>query len=128
MNLYGKETFGRLDDAEMERLRHAVRDELPIREGRLSLWLQTWDGTYIAINSGASRRFALLRRLAPNELFSANVVPLILSTNALRTLREQWRFVVLLGDRGVLSAGSRLHELANDPFWYSYTSQTSHSC
>ena len=98
------ENYGPFSDAEMTRLRAAVRDELPFYDGRLHLTLQTWDGAYIVHNSSASRQFALLRRLSRNECFPAEVKPISLSMEALNLLRERWRLVVLAQCSGMLTA------------------------
>jgi hypothetical protein len=70
MYLSTGDSFGPLDDKQTARLRAAVMDQFSssTRDGVFHLDLQEWNGAYVAANTGASRRFALWRRLSSMEL------------------------------------------------------------
>ena len=111
------ETYGPLCPGELDRLRTAVHEELPSHGGKLRLAFYSWDRTYVVVNAGASRRFALLRRLSPKERLPAQVTPLKLSQEALHLLRERWRVVVLAPCESLTEITERLRELSKHLFW-----------
>ena len=93
MTLSTKETYGPLDRDDLERLRQAVVRDFPIRDGNLTVHKQTWDGLLVGINSGASRRFSLLRRLQPNLEFNALITPYSLDKQWWRDVCGQRNFI-----------------------------------
>lgn len=93
--------FGPLTNDRMTRLRQAVEDEFFPDGGKGVFHLDhmTWVDSYIAHNSGASRRFALLRRLSKStDTLEAKVVPYSLDMEVLHQIRRHWRVLVAAGD------------------------------
>jgi hypothetical protein len=115
MYLNKGESYGPLSDSEMERLKDAVFREFGIRDGRFVLWFQEWDQLYVGVNSGASRRFALWRRLCSDcrpVQVPATVTPYRLKPEPLRDLLEgfraigikaNWKLPGILNDAGETS-------------------------
>jgi hypothetical protein len=101
MRLQEHESFGPLDRAEMQRLIDAVHAEFRLEEGRFPVALQEWDRLYIGINSGASRRFALWRRLSdrlhPVQV-PVRVTPYRLNHAVVGELRECYRVIAIKAD------------------------------
>ncbi len=92
MQLNREESYGPLPGSEMERLKAAVLREFGVKEGRFEVCLQEWDQLYVGVNSGASRRFALWRRLCgdyPSVRVLANVTPYRLKPQLIRNLRQE---------------------------------------
>jgi len=93
MNLLSHETYGPFDEAGMARLRAAVEREFGgySSTGRYQLYRQTWDGMLIGSNSGASRRFALWRRLErysnPGLRIRATITDISISDRMLELLQ-----------------------------------------
>ena len=98
MRLQDDESFEPLDATEMRRLIDAVHGEFRLEEGRFPVVFQEWDGLYIGVNSGASRRFALWRRLTdrlqPIQI-PVRVTPYRLSKTAVREMRERNRVIAI---------------------------------
>lgn len=94
------ESFGPLPKDDMTRLRDSVYREFPAYDGIFEVTRQVWDDTYIAGNTGASRRFALWRRLTrfKAEYIRARVTPYNLNADALHVLRSHWRLIWGSGD------------------------------
>lgn len=95
MDLMPGESYGPLSESELGRLKGSVYERFGLWNGRFHLNLQEWDQLYIAENSGASRRFALWRRLTRNGSVDlpATVTPYQLGEVALRSLREDYRAI-----------------------------------
>jgi hypothetical protein len=101
MQLNPAENYGPLSEPEMSRLKTAVFREFGLSDGRVSLSFQQWDQLYVAMNSGASRRFALWRRLSgahASEKLLANVTPYSLNRDILQMLREDYRAIGIKAD------------------------------
>lgn len=100
MNLLSHETYGPFDEAGMARLRAAVEREFGgySGTGRYQLYRQTWDGMLIGSNSGASRRFALWRRLErqsnPGLRIRASITDISISERVVDLLRTH-RIVIV---------------------------------
>jgi hypothetical protein len=119
MCLYGEESFGPLSDEMMKRLREAIYREFGCftLDGRFSFDLQVWNGVYVAHNSGASRRFALWRRLSKSELIRAQVTPYNLDGDALAALRSNWRLIAVAKLDSLLKPLWDAVEIQPDLFW-----------
>lgn len=99
MHLNAGESYGPLSKEQLERLHQSVLREFPARgNGRFGIARQEWDGLYIDQNSGASRRFALLRRLAPHREIDVEVTPYSLERSWRQNLCEQQRFIGVTDD------------------------------
>lgn len=121
MFLLPGDSFAPLDDKQMTRLKAAVMREFSSssRDGVFHLDLQEWNGAYVAANTGASRRFALWRRLSSRELepihIKAVVTPYSLDRDALRELRDRFRLIYCL-DNGLLGPFMEAEELLPNSF------------
>jgi hypothetical protein len=122
MSLSSGETFGPLNDEQMGRLEAAVMEEFSpsTRNGGIfHLDLQRWNGAYVAGNGGASRRFALWRRLSlgkfPPIYLKAKVTPYDLDAEALHALRERFRLICCY-DNGLLSSFMHAEEIMPHSF------------
>ena len=121
MFLLNGETYGPLNDEQMVRLEAAVMREFSsaTRGGVFDLDLQKWNGDYVAGNSGASRRFALWRRLSRRALspvyLKAKVVPYDIDAEALHTLRDKFR-LIYCRDNGLIGPFMRAEEIMPDSF------------
>jgi len=121
MFLSRRYSFGPLDDEQMARLKAAVMDEFSSssHDGVFHLDLQEWNGDYVAANTGASRRFALWRRLSSTELeptcIKAVVTPYQLDTEALQMLRNRFRLIYCY-DNGLVSPFIQAEEILPNSF------------
>lgn len=120
MDLKKDETFGPLSEMEMARLEAAVYQEFRAENSRFNLDLQEWDHLYIGANNGASRRFALWRRLSRIRggqiKVHANITPYGINLEVLRFLREEYRAIGIKADTKLWSilnhAGDTAREFA----------------
>jgi hypothetical protein len=121
MFLLKGDSFGPLDDEQMARLKAVVMDELSwsSRDGVFHLYLQEWNGAYVATNTGASRRFALWRRLSSRGLESicikAVVTPYSLDAEASQALRSRFR-LIYCDDNGLLGPFTKAEEILPNSF------------
>jgi hypothetical protein len=121
MLLSNGETYGPLNDEQMARLEAAVMREFSwsTRGGMFHLDLQKWNGDYVAGNTGASRRFALWRRLSRGALspvyLKAKVMPYDIDAEALHALRDKFRLIYCY-DNGLLGQFRRAEEIMPHSF------------
>lgn len=103
MNLLPGEGYGPLSESELKRLQEAVFRRFGLADSRFQITYQEWDQLYIAANTGASRRFALWRRLMRNRSVDlpAIVTPYRLNEQSFRSLREEYRTVGLKENKGL---------------------------
>jgi hypothetical protein len=99
MHLGAQETYGPLDDSETTKLRKAVDREFPLRDGSIEVYEQTWDKLLVGRNSGASRRFSLLRRLNPELEINALITPYCLDNQWLRDVCSHRNFIGVEGSQ-----------------------------
>ena len=89
------------------------------RDDVFHLELQEWNGAYVAVNTGASRRFALWRRLSRREpepvSLKAVITPYQLDAEALQALRDRFRLIYCY-DNGLLGPFMEAEELLPNSF------------
>lgn len=120
MRMLAGESFGPLSSGELDRLKNSVFAEFGLTNGRFDLRFQEWDQLYIGSNGGASRRFALWRRLTRERQqvqVPANVTPYRINPELQSALRDRYRAIGIKADTKLWSI---LHEAGSVGVEFAY--------